>query len=259
MRTNTDTAAKAFVDLFEKNIEPERSFTDFPAEQDKEIILNHLRFAEMLFPKSGIALCPVSHVSMQYYSINCEHILGHAHQSLMKMTLTDFLGLIHPDDLPPVHQCFGFIKSFRSTDPEHYRFVIQVRIRNRHQQYEHIRWEQVAIKVTPSSYLYLMVYTNISPEEKFFHVKLDVYSKIRGRFIKSQTYNPQQQEKDITPRQTDIVRLVIKGFTNQEIADKLGVSVYTVKNHKQTLFRKVNVKNSIELANYVKQTASSVS
>jgi DNA-binding CsgD family transcriptional regulator len=254
MRTNTDSTAKAFVDLFEKAKQPEQSFTDFPAEQDEEIILNHLRFAEMLFPKSGIALCPVSHVNTQYYSISCEHILGHSQQALLKMTLPDFLNLIHPDDLPSVQQCFFYIKSFRSTDPEHYRFAIQVRIRNNRQEYEHIRWEQVAIKITTNSYLFLMLYSNISPEEKFYHVKLDVYRKVRGRFIKNQTYNPQQKEKDITPRQTDIVRLVIKGFTNQEIADKLGVSVYTVKNHKQTLFRKVNVKNSIELANYVKAT-----
>jgi DNA-binding NarL/FixJ family response regulator len=47
--------------------------------------------------------------------------------------------------------------------------------------------------------------------------------------------------------------LIMKGFSNQEIADQLSVSVYTVKNHKQMLFRKANVKSSIELANYVRQ------
>jgi DNA-binding NarL/FixJ family response regulator len=47
--------------------------------------------------------------------------------------------------------------------------------------------------------------------------------------------------------QKDIVNLIEKGFTNQEIAEQLSVSVNTVRNHKSLLFRKTNVKSSIEL------------
>ena len=115
----------------------------------------------------------------------------------------------------------------------------------------HIRNEQVAIKMQNNCYLFLMLYNNDTNSEKFFHVKLDIYQKIKGDFRKIDTYNPQQQEREITPRQNDIVKLIVKGFTNQEIAEQLGVSIYTIKNHKKTLFKKVNVKNSIELANYI--------
>ena len=50
--------------------------------------------------------------------------------------------------------------------------------------------------------------------------------------------------------QNEIIKLILKGFSTQEIADRLNVSVNTIKNHKQVLFRKVNVKSSVELINF---------
>jgi DNA-binding CsgD family transcriptional regulator len=255
MRINKETAAKAYVDLFEGIPQTENVFTEFTAEQDQEIILNQLRFAEKLFPKSGYGLCPINH-TMRQYSESCGHILGHPFSEIVKWSLADFLSFVHPEDLPSIQHCFVFIKKFSSTDPEMHRFTIQFRFRTKNNEYQHLRIEQVAIKTRENRYLYLMLYSNISEDEKFYHVKLDVYKKINGNYLKTYTYNPQQQEKAITPRQNDIAKLVIRGFNNQEIADQLGVSVYTVKNHKQILFRKVNVKNSIELANYVNRISA---
>ena len=102
--------------------------------------------------------------------------------------------------------------------------------------------------------MYLLLFTNTSDEEKYYHVTLDIFKQVKGKYIKSYSYNPKQKEKIITPRQQDIARLILKGFSNQEIADYLSVSVFTVKNHKKLLFRKVNAKNSMDFANYVRQS-----
>ncbi|MEE4218984.1 MAG: LuxR C-terminal-related transcriptional regulator [Xanthomonadales bacterium] len=53
----------------------------------------------------------------------------------------------------------------------------------------------------------------------------------------------------ITPREKQIVQLVQAGKTNQEIADELFISVATVKDHNNNLFRKCGVRNRVELAN----------
>lgn len=47
----------------------------------------------------------------------------------------------------------------------------------------------------------------------------------------------------ITPREAEIMRLVCAGKTNVEIGMILGVSVFTVKNHLQHIFRKLDVNN----------------
>ena len=251
MKTNPHSTTSAFVNLFPDPEKEKAMRQKFPAEQNEEIILNNLQFVEKVFPKKGLALCPVSHGKAQYYSLNCEQILGHSHEELMNLSLPEFFELVHPEDLPSLKQCYQYIKNLMPFDPETHRFEIQYRFKNKQNEYVHIRKEQVAIKMQSDSYLYLMLYSNDTNKEKFFHVKLDIYQKIKGDYRKIDTYNPQQQDREIKPRQNDIVQLIIKGFTNQEIAEQLGVSVHTVKNHKKTLFKKVNVKNSIELANYV--------
>lgn len=256
MRINSETASKAFVDLFAGQEVSSGKAPVFVAEQDEKIILSHLQFAEKLFPKSGLSLCPVSHARIQYFSQSCEQILGHSWLKLVKMSLPDFFGLIHPDDLPAVQQCFAFIKAQKPDDPELHRFAIHYRIMDARGAYVHIRNEQLAVRIRDNNYIFMMLYTDVSKEEKFYHVKLEVHKKINGNFRMIDTYNPQQDDKEITPRQNDIATLVIKGFSNREIAEQLGISIYTVKNHKQMLFKKINVRNSIELANYVQRSSS---
>lgn len=53
----------------------------------------------------------------------------------------------------------------------------------------------------------------------------------------------------ITRRERQIIRLIQAGRTNQEIADELFISLATVKDHNNNLFRKCGVRNRVELAN----------
>ncbi len=53
-----------------------------------------------------------------------------------------------------------------------------------------------------------------------------------------------QNNKDIflTAREKDVLLLVTKGFNNQQIADKMSVTPFTVKSHLRVIFKKLNVK-----------------
>lgn len=53
----------------------------------------------------------------------------------------------------------------------------------------------------------------------------------------------------VTPREREIIHLIQAGKTNQEIADELFISLATVKDHNNNLFRKCGVRNRVELAN----------
>lgn len=52
----------------------------------------------------------------------------------------------------------------------------------------------------------------------------------------------------ITPRERQIIELIQAGKTNREIAEQLFISVATVKDHNNNLFRKCGVRNRVELA-----------
>jgi len=51
---------------------------------------------------------------------------------------------------------------------------------------------------------------------------------------------------DLTPREREILRLLIDGDTNAEIALRLGLSLYTVKNHVRNLLGKLGVSSRTE-------------
>jgi DNA-binding NarL/FixJ family response regulator len=52
----------------------------------------------------------------------------------------------------------------------------------------------------------------------------------------------------LTPRETQVLRLVAMGLSNQEIADALEISVETVKEHVQNLLRKLGVGDRTQAA-----------
>jgi len=47
----------------------------------------------------------------------------------------------------------------------------------------------------------------------------------------------------LTPRQLEVVQLIARGLTGQEIADELGVRPKTVENYKQRVFARLGVQN----------------
>jgi len=55
------------------------------------------------------------------------------------------------------------------------------------------------------------------------------------------------QSNQLSNREMDVLDLVCKGHTSQEIADKLFISLKTVEGHRSSIFLKTNVRNTAEL------------
>jgi DNA-binding NarL/FixJ family response regulator len=59
-----------------------------------------------------------------------------------------------------------------------------------------------------------------------------------------------EQAPQLTDRETEVLRLVAKGLTARQIADRLVLSHRTVENHVQSTLRKLQLHNRVELARY---------
>jgi DNA-binding CsgD family transcriptional regulator len=59
---------------------------------------------------------------------------------------------------------------------------------------------------------------------------------------------PYNEETTLTARETEVLRLVAKGFSNREIASIFGISPDTVKTHIKNIFGKLNATDRTEAA-----------
>ncbi|TAF77487.1 MAG: DNA-binding response regulator [Bacteroidetes bacterium] len=64
------------------------------------------------------------------------------------------------------------------------------------------------------------------------------------------TSNINSTELFITPREREILMLIIKEYNSKQIADKLCISENTVESHRKNIMRKTNTKTSIGLVRY---------
>lgn len=68
--------------------------------------------------------------------------------------------------------------------------------------------------------------------------------------IITNTTNEECETNNFTNREMEIIHLIAKGQTSQSIADSLGIRKKTVDKHRENIFIKTNVNNSIELVMY---------
>ena len=57
-------------------------------------------------------------------------------------------------------------------------------------------------------------------------------------------------EKQLTPREIEVLRLLTRGLINKEIADRMGVSLTTVISHRRNLTRKLGIRTASALTIY---------
>ncbi|OQY96308.1 MAG: hypothetical protein B6D37_02115 [Sphingobacteriales bacterium UTBCD1] len=80
----------------------------------------------------------------------------------------------------------------------------------------------------------------ISPE-----ISNNLFLHLNDRSVQSE-----EGEKPLTPREIEIIRYIADGLTNQEIAQKLFLSVVTVDTHRKNILAKLHLKNSAALVKY---------
>jgi two-component system, NarL family, response regulator NreC len=57
----------------------------------------------------------------------------------------------------------------------------------------------------------------------------------------------------LTPRELDVLRLLVRGNTNRQIADLLGLSPRTIESHRANLMAKLGLTSRVELVDYAEE------
>ncbi|WP_150254788.1 response regulator [Nocardiopsis deserti] len=70
------------------------------------------------------------------------------------------------------------------------------------------------------------------------------------RRLSSADHSGEPEAPELTPRETEVLRLVAKGLAYKQIAQRLGISHRTVQNHVQNTLTKLHLHNRVELVRY---------
>ena len=76
------------------------------------------------------------------------------------------------------------------------------------------------------------------------------FSSIMSRILVEEKYFNKADNNPLTKRELEILKWIAEEYSNQEIADKLFISVRTVETHRKNMMQKLNVNNTISLIKY---------
>lgn len=68
--------------------------------------------------------------------------------------------------------------------------------------------------------------------------------------IKNVNSADKSKNYSLTLREKEILKLYVEGFSNQEVADKLNISIRTVETHKNNIMQKFDFKSTVEMVKF---------
>ena len=57
----------------------------------------------------------------------------------------------------------------------------------------------------------------------------------------------------LTPREIDVLKLIVQGYTNRQIGEELNISIRTVESHRGNLSEKLGRRSRVELVRYARE------
>lgn len=165
----------------------------------------------------------------------------------------------HPDDLLSL-EFFGqlinsYYKSLTQKEKQNYKGFIDIRFIKQDGNYVRILQQDCVLKddAEGNMALLLLLVTDIT------NLKDNTRSHLRlTNGTENKLYEYQNSEKKIYPlecpseRELDVFRLISQGYERKQIAEKMGITLATVKTHCQHVFKKLRTADAVETINLLK-------
>ncbi len=91
----------------------------------------------------------------------------------------------------------------------------------------------------------------INDGEEYYAPNISI-NIMKSYVSKIKRLNPQDRSKNysLTLREKEILKLYVEGFSNQEVAQKLNISIRTVETHKNNIMQKFDFKSTVEMVKF---------
>ncbi len=202
--------------------------------------------------------CLIDHSGKQFACIH-EHCLRCFNKD-RKDEIYHFQAVrFHPEDQKLWNErifpdILGFITPIPENELPHYRLSFNHRFIQRDKTVSEFLLEGTFVlsEITKLPLLNLTVFTEIGDIKTDVTINLTIYrySALSGyQKVLSKVY-AKKVDSYLSPRELEIIRLCYEGYSSKMIADKLNLSIHTIKNHKRNCMEKTMTHNITELIHY---------
>lgn len=168
----------------------------------------------------------------------------------------------HPDDLPKV---FAFSEHWMrflvEIDPEkrkNFLPCISLRLKNSREVYSWVMMQFLDNYIDNNGNLLFTftAITDISHIRPIGETLLTIRDIENNTCISIRCHEKGQLAENsvdyraITQREQEVLKLIASGLISKQVAEELGLSIYTVNNHRKSLLRKSGAKSTAELVSY---------
>lgn len=126
--------------------------------------------------------------------------------------------------------------------------LIQNQLKNFHslkKELNDIRWIGIVYTYFDQQLLSMLdeiIYINDTPNK--------IITSVQKKISEQNQDNQNQQQETISEREIDVLKLLVAGNANKEIADKLNISTHTVISHRKKISQKTGIKSVSGLTIY---------
>jgi DNA-binding NarL/FixJ family response regulator len=95
----------------------------------------------------------------------------------------------------------------------------------------------------------------ISAIRSVFRGELYIHPKMIRSLLQpepSATVPEQSNLEKLTSREEEVLKLIVQGYTNKQVADELSISIRTVEGHRANLTEKLGIRSRVDLLRYAR-------
>lgn len=191
-------------------------------------------------------------LELDFCSPSIETCLGYKKE---EVNTKFFWSHIHPADIEGIltleEKKLQFYNSLPPSKIEKYKVTYSFRMKNRSGKYINLLYQSFPVEVDKDGAVLRVIaaFTDIT----FFKRNPDMclsYIGLSGEpdRVNVKCYSPVvQDDSPFSKRETEVLKLLARRFSNHEIADKLNISSVTVSNHRKKMLRKTKAGSTLNL------------
>lgn len=204
--------------------------------------------------------CLIDYTQRQYLNMSCNApgIVSYDYAELMEGPQKQLDRMLPQDQFLFRQHVFpdilAFLRNIQPQEYQRYRFSFSYRFFRKDGSIANLLQHGTYLEPSPDGkpLLNMVVFSDITDykTDDVMSLTITYLTENKGYITVLKRHYPLQTSNGISEREMQVLKLSLQGLSSKQIADKLYLSIHTVKNHKRNMMDRTSSKNISELIHF---------